>query len=444
MMSLSSSLGRYVSELSPANLPPSVVEKAKLCLLNSLCIGLLGKPIPETAVARRVALESGSASNGATLFFSNHAKVSIADAAFGNAVLFHGRGQDDTCGAAHLGAVIVPTLLALVEAKGLPLDTFLSAMIAGYQVGGCLENILAASSTPRGFRSTPLFGSIAAAAAAAKLLGKDAGTCASAIGNACSMTGGLQQTFSDSTNEWRYQGGWAARNGLLSAQLAIGGSLTAPHAIEGASGLANVFAGKPLDASILLDQLNNEWALDRVTFKPFPVCAFNQTPVIAAMELRRRVNERPITNIKMRMNPYEANYPGMVERGPFSSFPGTVMSAPFCVALTLVRGEPTMDGLNDFVDKDVLQLAQKVSVIADEAIPRLSCIIEARTGDGSSELVERLATTQDFAFGWDEVSRMNRKLGNEGGASPASFDIIEGFVSSLPSSDLASLHEVFR
>ena len=49
-----------------------------------------------------------------------------------NAALFHGRAQEDTCGAGHFGTIMIPLLTALVEARGAPLQRLPGALIAGF------------------------------------------------------------------------------------------------------------------------------------------------------------------------------------------------------------------------------------------------------------------------------------------------------------------------
>ena len=92
----------------------------------------------------------------------------------------------------------------------------------------------------------------------------------------------------DGTDEWRYQVGVVARNGLVAAELARAGSVSAPHAFEGKSGFARAFAKVDLDRS-LAASLGQDWAILRVAFKPYPVCAFNQTPVTGALALREEL-----------------------------------------------------------------------------------------------------------------------------------------------------------
>ena len=71
----------------------------------------------------------------------------------------------------HLGTVIVPTLLSLAEATNASGKDFLTALVAGYEVGGKIGRMLMDVEVSKIFRPTGTVGPIAAAGAGAKLLG---------------------------------------------------------------------------------------------------------------------------------------------------------------------------------------------------------------------------------------------------------------------------------
>ena len=125
---------------------------------------------------------------------------------------------------------MIPLLTAITEARNYPVARLLPALIAGYEVGGLLEKAYAGKTTPGGLRASPIYGTLAAAAASAKLMGLDAAQTQAAIANAASFAGGILQSFADGTDEWRYQVGMAGCNGFVAAELARAGSISAPRA----------------------------------------------------------------------------------------------------------------------------------------------------------------------------------------------------------------------
>ena len=142
--------------------------------------------------------------------------VAAEHAAFANAALMHTRAQDDTHFAAktHVGSAIVPAALALAERERRSGAELCVAVVAGCEVAAAIGERLAAATTARGFRATPVFGTLGAAAAAASILGLDEAQTTNAIAIAASFSGGLNQTWLDGTSEYRLQLGMAARNGI--------------------------------------------------------------------------------------------------------------------------------------------------------------------------------------------------------------------------------------
>jgi 2-methylcitrate dehydratase PrpD len=440
-MTVTTGIARFVRQLDIGAVPPEVAEKTRTCLLNGYGIGLGCHDTPYVPVARSAALNLyGEHPAGATLLGDGR-KTAIAGAVLANAALFHGRAQEDTCGAAHLGTVLIPMLTGLIETRGYSLGRLLPALLAGYEAGGLLEKAYAGRTTPGGFRASPVYGTIAAAAAAAKLADLPEPGIAAALANAASFAGGILQSFADGTDEWRYQVGVAAQAGLTAAELAAAGSVSAPHAIEGRSGFVRAFAKEDCDAGALLAGLGRDWAVLRVTFKPYPVCAFNQTPVTAALALREKLGAGKIASVRVHMNPYETGYAGMDAVGPFDSISGTLMSIPFCIATTLLHGMPNMTRMTTYDDRDVNALIPRIELISDASVPTLCCRVEIATADGRTLMQDQRMTTRDFAFDRKGVSALVRRIGTEQGVPAQAYDILESFVDGLPG---GSIHEVLR
>jgi 2-methylcitrate dehydratase PrpD len=436
MGTLSGEIARFVAGLELETLPPEIVEKARVCLLNGYGMGLDCHATPYAPVARKAALAlDGEIAGGATLLGDGR-RTTIGGACLANSALFHGRAQEDTCGAAHFGTILIPLLTAMIEVRRYPMKDLVPALVAGYEAGGLLEKTYAGSTTPGGFRSSAIYGTIAAAAAAARLMRLGEERTAAALANAASLAGGILQSFTDGTDEWRYQVGAVARQGLVAAELARAGSVSAPEAFEGRTGFVRSFARGAVDVAALAGALGREWSILRVTFKPFPVCAFNQTPVTGALALREALGgDRPV-EVRVRMNPYETGYAGMDARGPFNSISGTLMSIPFCIATTLVHGIPDMRRMTTYDDPAVNAMVERVTLVTDASVPILSAIIEAETDDGRRHVREQRMTTDDYAYDRAGVSQLVRRIGREEDVPAAAFDRLERFVDRLPDASL--------
>ena len=380
MTTFSADLAKFLVGLRTENMPPEVVQKARVCLYNAFGMGINGHATPFAPVARAAALAlDGEVAGGATLFLDGR-RTTVGGACLANSALFHGRAQEDTCGAAHFGTILIPMLTAMIEARGYPLSRLIPALVAGYEAGGVLEKALSGKTTPGGFRSSAIYGTIAASAAAAKLMELSAEQTAAALANAVSFSGGVLQSFADGTDEWRYQVGVVARNGLVAAELARAGSVSAPHAFEGKSGFARAFAKIDLDPG-LAASLGTDWAILRVAFKPYPVLRLQSDAGDRRAGAAGRVARAP-AKVRVRMNPYETGYAGMDAVGPFSTISGTLMSIPFCIATTLIHGAPTTRHMTTYNDPAVNDLIKRVELVSDPSVPTLSAMIEAETNDG--------------------------------------------------------------
>ena len=444
MTTLATHIARFTSALDAKSMPPKVVEKARACLLNAYGMGLDCHDTPYAPIARAAALAlDGEAANGATMLADGR-RTTIGGACLANSALFHGRAQEDSSGAAHFGTILVPLLTAMIETRRAALSELIPALVAGYEAGGLLEKAYAINTTPRGFRSTATYGAVAAAASTSRLLRLDAERTAAAIANAVSFTGGVLQSFVDGTDEWRYQPGLIARNGLAAAELARAGSVSAPQALEGKAGLVRAFGRTECDVIALAGSLGQEWFIHRVTFKPFPVCAFNQTPVTGALELRKELAGAGIKSVKVRMNPYECGYAGMDATGPFSTISGTLMSIPFCIATTLLHGIPDMKRMTTYDDAGVNGLVGRIALVADAGVPILSAIIEVETEDGRRLVRDQRMTTEDYNYDRAGVSKLVRRIGEEQHVPAQAFDSLERFVDRLPDGTIDDVLGAFR
>lgn len=443
-MGLSNSIAEFTATIDVGRLPPEVLEKAQTCLLNSYGIALGCHSTPYAPVARRAALAmDGELPRGATLLGDGR-KTSVAGAALANSALFHGRAQEDTCGAAHFGAIIVPLLTAMIESHNFPVARLVPALVAGYEAGGLLELAYSPRTTPAGLRASPLYGALAAAAAAARLAELSVAQTAAALSNAAAFAGGTLQSFDDGTDEWRYQVGVAGHIGYQAMQLARAGSVSAPRAFEGRTGFVQAYARTTCDPEALAARLGRDWSVHRVTFKPYPVCAFNQTPVTAALQLRETIGSTAIRRARVRMNPYETGYAGMDSKGPFNSLSGTLMSIPFCIANTLQNGIPSVQNMTVYDDRRVNALIERIDLVPDQGVDRLCCVIEAELEDGRTLTQEQLMTVADYAYNWDTASALVRRVGAETGVPDHVYDRLEAFVRNSSGNGIDEVLACFR
>jgi 2-methylcitrate dehydratase PrpD len=409
-------LARFTSDLEFSRLPPAIVVKAKACLLYALTVGAAGLRAEQ---ARQVVEAFAAAGKGKTVRFFDGRKVDPICAALANGTLFHARVQDDAHPAGHVGVVVVPAALAMAEAAGANGPKLIAALVAGYEVALRIGRDHAADLSARGFRTTPAYGVFGAAAAASLLLGLDAERVAHALALAANMAGGLREYSEAGSNDYALQAGTAAANGIVAARLAAAGASGAASALDGRAGFFRAYGetGRTYGTR-LTEDLGSHFEMEAITYKPYPICQFHRGVVRGAAKLRESAQSTPLKALTVRMHPFEADFFGVRFAGPFSTFPQTFMSIPFCAALAWTSGTATFDGLNSFAARDVLAVVPRVEVVADAARARYQPQVIARLQDGRS-----LEWQDDGAAGysltWDTAVGMTHSLCGEAGIDEA-------------------------
>ena len=434
-------MARFVARLQLGDIPDAVLEKARCCLLYGVGVGLCSYDTAFATTAARAAEALHPPSEGGATLFRTGRRSSVGVAVLANAAMLHGRCQEDTSGTAHLGVITIPLLLALLETRSLPYDRLLPALVAGYEIGGHLEAVFARQTVKAGFRASPTYGVFAATASCCNLMGLSAEATRSALAHAAAFAGGTLQALGEGTDEWRYQVGVAAQAGLVAAELARAGAEGAQLAFEGRQGFAQAFAryAAPPD---LGNRLGEEWAILRTTFKPFPVCAHNQSVATAALHLRERTDAAAIRQMVIRIDPYVV--PGMLDTGPFSRVSETLMSTAFCAAAALVRGQLDMAELHSFHDPAILDMMRRIRVETDPAIPFPACTLRATLHDGSEVEQAEPLTVADFDFSRARIVAQLHGMARIVAVRPERIDAVVQAVAAWPEGDPLALVEAFR
>jgi 2-methylcitrate dehydratase PrpD len=395
---LTTTLGRFVAGLRDAPPPAAVREKVRVNLLHNLACAMAAHVTAETVWTLARANGPGPAG-----LLGDGSAVGVEWAAFANAVVMHGRAQDDTLFAAraHIGSAATPAALAVAQREGRSGADVVRALVAAYEVAGAVGELLTLRTTARGLRGSMLYGTLGSAAAVASLLRLDADASADAIAIATSFAGGLGQAWIDGSSEWRWELGMAARNGILAADLAAAGEHGASAAFEGAAGFARAFADvadwrAPDDL-----ELGARWRVHDVIYKPYPVCNITQSPVAAAIELATAhdLTVDEVVAVRCFLNPEDRSYPGTLNRGPFRDVGATLMSAAFGVAAALKHRGVRLADLRSFDDPVIAALIERTAIEPDETLPALATRVEIDRRDGTT--VVRELVPDDATYGWD-------------------------------------------
>ena len=454
-------LARFVAEARLGDWPDAVRSKAKACLLYGLAVGAAGAQtrLPRQ-VARMLDRTESAGGDGAAHRLLDGMRTAPGAAAFANAVLLHARIQEDAHPAGHVGVVVIPAALAAAEHTGGDGETLLAGIVTGYETALRIGRGHAAAASRRGFRTTPLYGVIGAAAAAARLNGLPPERTTDALSLAANLAGGLREFAVAGTDEYVLQAGSAARSGLTAAWCAAQGMRGAPTILEGPAGFLRAYGGEAGGEAggadpRLVEGLGTSFEMMAVTGKRWPVCQFHRGVVRSVIALRaaaaagtgtetetegagaaggaaaavgsevagtvatggaadRTATAPAARRIRVTMNPFEADFFGVRRTEVFESFAHTFMSAPFCAALAWVEGAVTLAGMHAFADPRVLAAARRVDVIASPERPRYEPRVDIVLEDGRK--LARVDAEPDDVLDWARARTMTAALMAESGA----------------------------
>ncbi|AOY95631.1 2-methylcitrate dehydratase [Cupriavidus sp. USMAA2-4] len=264
-------LCEFLARFTLADVPTPVVERTKDLFLDWIASAIAGKDAPAVRRIQEFAAAMGP-QQGDSEVFVDRRRTSPYFAALINGASSHVVEQDDVHNSSvlHPAAVVFPAVVAAAQAEGKSGAEVLLASIAGYEAGIRIGEFLGRSHY-RIFHTTGTVGTLAAAAAVAKLYGLDAEGINQALGSAGTQAAGLWEFLRDAADSKQLHTAKAAADGLQSAWLARAGFTGARQILEGAQGMA---AGMSSDAdpSRLTDGLGTRWATAETSFKFFASC----------------------------------------------------------------------------------------------------------------------------------------------------------------------------
>ncbi len=344
-------LAEFLANLDFADLPEAVVARSEELFLDWVASAVAGKAARPVAALERFAATMGPATGPSEILVSRR-RTSPWFAALVNAASSHVVEQDDVHNGSvlHPGTVIFPAVLAAGQSIGASGADLITAAAAGYEAGVRIGEFLGRSHY-RVFHTTGTAGTLAAAAAVARLLNVDADTMLHTLGNAGTQAAGLWEFLREGADSKQLHTAKAAADGMLSAYLAADGFTGAHRILTGAQGLA---AGMSVDAdpARLADRLGRRWALTETSFKFHASCRHTHPAADALYLLMRREGLacRDIARVEAHVHQAAIDVLGPV------TAPNTVHQAKFCMgfvlALIAVRGHAAVEDFNDAALRD--------------------------------------------------------------------------------------------
>jgi 2-methylcitrate dehydratase PrpD len=163
-----------------------------------------------------------------------------------------------------------------------------------------------------------------------------------------------------------FHAGKAALNGVLSAELARDGFVSATDLLEEDGGLAK---GLVQDGSAAIQPLDfsQHWELTRNTYKPYAACLLTHPVIDAARALADQAEGRDIAEVHVDVNPACIKLAG--KPSPTTGLEGKFSTA-FCTALALTGHQATsLDFVAERINDPALQnIVKRVRLSPDKSM----------------------------------------------------------------------------
>jgi aconitate decarboxylase len=366
-------IAQFVSALRYEDVPAEVVARIKLLMLDSLGCALYGADLEWSRILRQTLAKVDTTK--ACRVWGTAERLSAPHAALANGTLIQSFELDDVHrqGVLHVGAVTLPPLVAAIELRpGLSGRDFLTAAVAGYEIGPRVGKCMGPQHIGQGWHSGATVGVFSAAAGAGRALRLTPEQAVHALGIAGTQSAGLMAAQYGAMVK-RMHAGRAAQSGLYGALLAEAGFTGIVDVFESPyGGFCTTFSRS--DDRFNLDELSSElgrrWETLRISLKFYSCVGSNHTTLDAIRMLQDKTPFGPgdIESIVVHGSHVTVEHAGW----PYSpqGLTSAQLNLPFCVATLLLEGDVFVAQFTDAVvtDERRIALSKKVSVLEDPAI----------------------------------------------------------------------------
>lgn len=388
---IAAAYGNFIERTGFEAMPPEALPIVRNGFTDCIAVMMAGAGEPAVDIVRTTSPQGA----GRSRILLSSTECDAAAAALVNGTAAHALDYDDVAMSAHPSAVLVPAVMALADEFGASGREMVTAYAVGYELWADLARRDQDHHHRKGWHPTAVFGTLGAAAAAAKLLRLEAEASARAVGIAASLSSGLMANFGTMTKPLHV--GWAAQSGVRAAKLAQAGLTCALDVLEHPQGFLSAFSpngrvelGPPEGGAFDRDRAA-EWRLGAqgLNIKKYPLCYSTHRSIDGMLDLlsQRPLRSEDIDEIVVTMGATQA----AVLR---NSRPTTALEAKFseefAMAAAVVFGRVGLAELDDrhVTRADVQDVMRKVRVETTDAEDPLDPVfapfekVLVRTGDG--------------------------------------------------------------
>ncbi len=397
------------------DIPADVQHLGKRAILDTVGVSLAAAK--DEAVAILAETLAGREGNSAATVIGRSHRTDSLSAALINGVLAHALDFDDVNDSCmgHPSAPLVPAVLALGEELGASGARVLEAFLIGFELECKLGLAIGNAHYAKGWHATATTGTMAAAAACAKLLGLDRERLGMALGIAASSSAGMRINFGTMTKPFHV--GQAARGGLMAALLASNGFTATADILDHPIDYTRVFADKgEADASRIVGTLGSPWdiASPGLVVKKYPCCNSTHRTIDATLSLVSEHSPSPseIESIVITMPPGE-DIPLIYSRAS-TGLEGK-FSMQYCIASAILDGRVDLNTFDQTsVDRpEVQRLTGLVKLEYDDtqdpvvvnAGGHVDVTINMSAGSSVTTRIEQAGGTPEYPLSDEELNQ---------------------------------------
>jgi len=365
--SVTEKVADFIANLEYSDFTTDIIDAAKESLLDFLGVAIAGyrkERLNKLLMDYVLKIDGQEEST----ILGKDKKVSAIHAALINGTSGHCLDLDDGHRQAlgHPGVCVVPAALALAESFGSSGKQLLAAIIAGYEIFIRIGKSMNPAIFARGFHTTGVCGTLAAAASATKILAMDQARICDTLGIAATQSAGLLIVIHSGQMMKPINAGKAAYNGVLSAILSQAGANGPQNILEDKDGFGQAFAGN-WEPAVILDDLGQRFSITESYRKLYPACRHSHAAIDAALSLIKTGKFTVEQIAKIKVTTYPAALKLTQKTQMPEDEPGTRFNLAFAVCLALAKGQA---GLSDFSmesikNRHIRQLFEKVQFISD-------------------------------------------------------------------------------
>lgn len=362
---LMAAVAGYVHASPTAPLPPAVVVKAKLHILDTFAAMISGAEFKVGKLSRDFARGLGGAQQAQVA--GDTFLTDVINAALANGNLAHADETDDSHepSGTHPGCAIIPAALAAAEKENISGAAFIASVVVGYDIGCRINQAFGTQQlNARNFATHAIGGCFGAAAAAASAMRLDDLKIRYTFDYVGQQASGMRYYVRDLEHVEKafVFGGLPARSGAMAAMMAQAGFTGVDDCFSGESNLFTTFTANPNPAK-LMEKLGEHFEISVTNIKKYSVGSPIQASVEALTKIIARAKFKP-SDVKA----FESRLPGY-EVVNNRSMPD--INIQYCLAATMLDGTLSFAAAHDFPrmnSPEILAMKAKLTMIADPSL----------------------------------------------------------------------------